>query len=87
MFKVTKGASQVILALVDDAATIKPAVDTVVNDFAAAATGRWGWPARRRRALAPPRRAAAVRPAREAAKATTATDVPHFSLRIWPPTW
>ncbi|MEP7161857.1 MAG: plasma-membrane proton-efflux P-type ATPase [Dermatophilaceae bacterium] len=34
-FQVTKGAPQVILALVDDAATITPAVDTAVNDFAA----------------------------------------------------
>ncbi len=34
-FKVTKGAPQVILALADEAATIKPAVDSVVNDFAA----------------------------------------------------
>ncbi len=34
-FKVSKGAPQVILALVDDTAAIKPAVDTAVDDFAA----------------------------------------------------
>ncbi len=34
-FKVSKGAPQVILALVEDAATIKPTVDAAVNDFAA----------------------------------------------------
>ncbi len=34
-FKVSKGAPQVILALADDTAKIKPAVDTAVNDFAA----------------------------------------------------
>jgi H+-transporting ATPase len=34
-FKVTKGAPQVILALSADAATVKPAVDKAVNDFAA----------------------------------------------------
>lgn len=34
-FKVSKGAPQVILALVDDATTIQPAVDAAVNDFAA----------------------------------------------------
>ena len=34
-FSVSKGAPQVILALADDPATIKPAVDTAVNDFAA----------------------------------------------------
>ncbi len=34
-FKVSKGAPQVILAVADDTATIKPAVDSAVNDFAA----------------------------------------------------
>ena len=34
-FKVTKGAAQVILALVPNAAQIKPAADRAVNDFAA----------------------------------------------------
>ena len=34
-FTVSKGAPQVILALADDTATITPAVDTAVNDFAA----------------------------------------------------
>ncbi len=34
-FKVSKGAPQVILALTDDTAKIKPTVDTAVNDFAA----------------------------------------------------
>ena len=34
-FKVTKGAPQVILALAGNTATIKPAVDTAVNEFAA----------------------------------------------------
>ncbi|MDQ2796289.1 MAG: plasma-membrane proton-efflux P-type ATPase, partial [Actinomycetota bacterium] len=34
-FTVSKGAPQVILALADDAAAVKPAVDTAVNDFAA----------------------------------------------------
>ncbi len=34
MFKVSKGAPQVILALAGNTATIKPAVDTAVNDFA-----------------------------------------------------
>jgi H+-transporting ATPase len=35
LFKVTKGAPQVILALSVDAATVKPAVDKAVGDFAA----------------------------------------------------
>ncbi|MEP7333146.1 MAG: plasma-membrane proton-efflux P-type ATPase [Terracoccus sp.] len=35
MFRVSKGAPQVILALAGDSATITPAVDTAVNDFAA----------------------------------------------------
>jgi len=34
-FKVTKGAPQVILALASDVASVKPAVDKAVNDFAA----------------------------------------------------
>ncbi len=34
-FKVTKGAAQIILALVPNAAQIKPAADRAVNDFAA----------------------------------------------------
>jgi H+-transporting ATPase len=34
-FKVSKGAPQVILALVADSAQVKPAVDKAVNDFAA----------------------------------------------------
>jgi H+-transporting ATPase len=34
-FRVSKGAPQVILALAGNTATIKPAVDTAVNDFAA----------------------------------------------------
>ncbi|HZL04328.1 MAG TPA: plasma-membrane proton-efflux P-type ATPase, partial [Coriobacteriia bacterium] len=34
-FKVSKGAPQVILALADDTAKIKPAVEAAVNDFAA----------------------------------------------------
>jgi H+-transporting ATPase len=34
-FKVSKGAPQVILALADDTAKIKPTIDTAVNDFAA----------------------------------------------------
>jgi len=35
IFKVSKGAPQVILDLVSDAAAAKPAIDKVVNDFAA----------------------------------------------------
>ena len=35
IFKVTKGAPQVILALAANAATVKPAVEKAVNDFAA----------------------------------------------------
>lgn len=35
MFKVTKGAPQVILALADNAGPVKSAVETAVNDFAA----------------------------------------------------
>ncbi len=34
-FRVSKGAPQVILALAEDSATVKAAVDTAVNDFAA----------------------------------------------------
>jgi len=34
IFTVSKGAPQVILALAHDSATVKPAVDTAVNDFA-----------------------------------------------------
>ena len=48
-FKVTKGAPQVILALAADAATVKPAVEKAVNDFAARGFRALGRGARRRR--------------------------------------
>ncbi len=62
-FKVSKGAPQVILALTDDTAKIKPTVDTAVNDFAAKGFRSLGVARAGQRSVAIPGRSPAVRPA------------------------